>query len=473
MLRTAFLILSGNATASLLLLARNLIVARLIPVEDYGIAATFAVVMAMVEMASAFGLQQQIVQSEDGDDPRFQAALQGFQVLRGVAAGIALFLIAGPIARFLGIPEVIWAYQLLALVPVIKAFEHFDIHRLNRQMRFWPLMLTGGVPALLSLMLAWPLTIWLSDWRVMLYSILAQIAVTALTSHLVAERPYRIVFDRAIMGRSLRFGWPILVNSVLLFLVFQGDKLIVGRVLGMEALAVFAMGMMLTLTPTMVLAKSAQNFFLPQLSRRAAEPGEASVFVALSHAALQASLLNGAFIILAANLIGPYLINSLFAGKYNDLIPLVSLFALLNGIRVFKSGPAQVALARGHTSNAMISNLPRVIALPFAWGILEAGGTLVHILWLGIIAEFVGYFISLALISKRVHIPLFPLWHAAAAVTGFLVLSTGAFGYLWSGSSIESLEHYIFFLAFIVLLATMRNLHRIFLETRNCFGPSL
>jgi hypothetical protein len=82
MFRSALLILSGNAAASLLLLARNLIIARLIPVADYGVASTFAIAMAVVEMASALGLQQQIVQARNGEDPRFQSALQGFQVLR-------------------------------------------------------------------------------------------------------------------------------------------------------------------------------------------------------------------------------------------------------------------------------------------------------------------------------------------------------------------------------------------------------
>ena len=78
MLRKALLILSGNAAASLLLFARNLVIARLIPVEDYGIASTFAIAMSVVEMASQLGLQQMIVQAREGEDPHFQAALQGF-----------------------------------------------------------------------------------------------------------------------------------------------------------------------------------------------------------------------------------------------------------------------------------------------------------------------------------------------------------------------------------------------------------
>ena len=61
--------------------------------------------------------------------------------------------------------------------------------------------------------------------------------MTALVSHLVAERPYRLVLDREIMAESLRFGWPLLVNGVLLFVVFNGDRVIVGHGLGMATLA--------------------------------------------------------------------------------------------------------------------------------------------------------------------------------------------------------------------------------------------
>ena len=400
--RTALLILSGNATASLLLLVRNLLVARLIPVEDYGIAATFAVVMAMVEMASAFGLQQQIVQSKDGDNPRFQAGLQGFQVLRGILAGIVLFLIAGPMARFLGIPEVIWAYQVLALVPVIKAFEHFDIHRFNRQMRFWPMILTGAVPALLSLLLVWPLAMWLGDWRILLYAILAQMSLTAITSHIVAERPYRLIFDRAIMGGSLRFGWPILVNSVLMFLVFQGDKLIVGRVLGMEALAIFAMGMTLTLTPTIIIAKSAQNFFLPQLGIAAGTVRFAEITDRTLQMVTAAAL---AFLVVIL-LLGGLAVHVLLGAKYAALIPLLIWFAIGQTLRLIKGGPSTVALALGHTSNAMIANLARIAVIPLIWIVAVQTGSLRHILILVIIGETLSVLVAFYLLARTLKLKM-------------------------------------------------------------------
>ena len=427
MLRKALIIFSGNSASFALLFARNLIIARMISVADYGIAATFAMAMAVVEMASAFGLQQQIVQSKQGDDPRFQAALQAFQLMRGVAAAAALFALSGPLARFMGIPEVIWAYQLLAVVPVLNALVHFDIHRLNRHMRFGPKILTGILPNFGSLLLIWPLAHLFGDWQIMLWAILAQAALMAVTSHLVAERPYRLVWDRTILAEAFRFGWPLLINAMLMFLVFQGDKLIVGNALGMEALAIFSMGVTLTLTPTLVMAASVQNLLLPRLSQvdRTTVAGRAH-FDRLGRASLQIGVLNGSVLVLHA-------------------------------LRLFKSSPGLVALACGHSSNSMISNMPRVLALPLGWLLVTSGGKMMHLLWLGTAAETVGFVLSMVLLWRRPGLVFGPLWPTAVTAAMFLVLCSVPFpAYLpaW-GLPVGAI------VSFAIMFASMRDLHRL------------
>jgi O-antigen/teichoic acid export membrane protein len=426
MLRSALLILSGNSAASLLLLARNLIVARLIPVEDYGVAATFAVAMAVVEMVSALGLQQQIVQAKEGEDPRFQAALQGFQLLRGILSGALLFFIAVPMADFLGIPEAAWAYQVLAVVPVLNALVHFDIYRLNRQMRFWPLMLTGGIPALLSLLAVWPLARWFGDWQVMLWAILLQAGIAAVTSHLVAERRWQLVFDRAIIGRSLRFGWPLLANGVLLFLVFNGEKLIIGRELGMAALGIFAMGVTLTLTPTLVMARSAQNFFLPQLAPQTNDPGR---FVPLALATLQTVQLFAVLLAMVTFLAGGAFIVLVLGEKYNELVELLTWLAILQSVRMLKAGPAIVALAMGRTGNALVGNLFRVLALPLCWLVAVGSGDLRLIIWIALLAEFIGYCATLWMLRPQLRLRMQGILMPNLAIA--LVLLVMAASTLW------------------------------------------
>jgi len=410
MYRSALLILSGNAFASVLLLARSLIVARLISVEDYGIAATFAVSMAVVEMMSALGLQQQIVQARDGNDPRLQAGLQGFQLLRGMISGAVLFLIAGPVAWFLGIPQVTWAYQLLAVVPILNALVHFDVYRMNRAMVYLPGILTLAVPALFSVLIVWPLAAYLGDWRVMLYAILAQAVLGAITSHIVAKRPYRLLFDRSIMSQSLRFGWPLLANGILLFAVFNGEKLIVGRELGMSELAIFAMGITLTLTPTLVMARSVQSFFLPQLSalhKQGAAGREG--FAHLANATIQAGIVNGTLLVVAVLFFGAPIVQALLGPKYEPLVALLTSLAIVQALRVFKTGSAVVALARGQTGNAMIANLFRVAVLPVAWIVLVQGGSLTEVIWIGTAGEFCGFVASLLLVRYRIGLPMGPM----------------------------------------------------------------
>ncbi len=400
--RKAFFLLSGNSATAILTLARNLLVARMLPVADYGIAATFAITMAVVEMASALGLQQQIIQAKDGDDPRFQAALQGFQVLRGAASALILLAMAHPLAAFLGISEVAWAYQVLAVMPVLNALQHFDMHRMQRRMVFGPVLMTSLLPAVLSLMLIWPLVIWFGDWQAMLWAIVAQGLASMLMSHLVAERPYRLALDRQIMARNLAFGWPLLLNTILLFMVFNGEKLIVGHELGMKALGIFAMGMTLTLTPTLVMAKSATSFFLPRLSAadRATDKGEAR-FQRLGSAVFEIHLIFGSVVVLAVLLLGTPFIGLILGPKYAPLVPLLTLLAVMQGLRVLKGGPSTIALSRAQTSNAMIANLVRVALLPAGFVVAERTGRIDLVIALGIVGEAVGFAIASWLVRRR------------------------------------------------------------------------
>jgi O-antigen/teichoic acid export membrane protein len=417
MLRKAVLIFAGNATASLLLLLRSLLVGRMISVGDFGIAATFALAMAVVEMLSTLGLQQQIVQARDGDEPRLQSALQGFHLLRGVISSLLLLTLAGPIATFMGVPEVAWAYRVMALVPLLGGLTHFDIHRLSRGMNFRPMILSNTLPALGSVLALFVLAIWFGDYRVMLFAILIQAALAALTSHILAERTYRIRLDRKVMLRSLRFGWPLFLNGILLFLVFQGDKIIVGRELGMAPLALLSMGFTLTLAPTLLISRSAQNFFLPQLSAAQDDPVR---FERLATVVMQTVLILGLAMLVGITLIGGPFVMLALGERYAALPPLLVWLALMQAIRVFKVGSSIVALSRGQTGNAMIANLSRAVTLPVAWYAAIHGSDLETIIWIGIAGELVGLVISFALIYLR--LPLSPRRMALPAAGAALVL---------------------------------------------------
>ena len=207
MFRNVALIFSGNVFSAILGLIRNMIVARLLTVEHFGIASTFAISMSIVEMLTSLGMHQLIIQDSKGDDPRLQSGLQGFHLLRGAFSSTLLFLLAGPIAQFMGTGDIVWAYQMLAFIPVLNGMVHFDIYRLQRQLNYIPAILCSTVPALLSVVLIWPLYMIFKDYRVMLGIILAQALASIIISHLFAQRRYHVTLAKDIITHALRFGW--------------------------------------------------------------------------------------------------------------------------------------------------------------------------------------------------------------------------------------------------------------------------
>lgn len=405
MYRSISIILVGNVFSAIALMVRNLMVARLISVEDYGIASTFLLAVALVEMLSALGLQQQLIQSKRGDEPEFQAALQFLNLLKAIVSAAALFLLARPLAEYFSAPQAAWTYQLIALVPLLFGFKHFDTDRLSRQMSFMPMALMNAVPPLCSLVLVWPLYLMFGDYRILLYAILVQALLTVTISHLVAKRAFRMRADWSVLRDSLSFGWPLLLNSGLMFAVLYGERIIVGGQLGLEPLALFAMGFSLALAPAILMANSASSFFLPQLSATS-DPQD---FSTQAMAVIQAHIFMGCFLLVALAIIGGPFIHAVLSEKYAPIVPLLTWLGVTQAVRVWKTGGSVVAMARAHTENAIATNITRVSFLPLAWYMLEQGGSLVQVIWIGLAGEMIGFVLGLALALWRLTLPLRPL----------------------------------------------------------------
>src|SRR2546427_4498591 len=78
---------------------RNVIIARLVSPEDFGIAVTFALTLYFLEMISNLATETLLVQAEDGNDPNFQRAAHLAQAGRSLANALLLFLLAGPVSN--------------------------------------------------------------------------------------------------------------------------------------------------------------------------------------------------------------------------------------------------------------------------------------------------------------------------------------------------------------------------------------
>ncbi|WP_311029150.1 oligosaccharide flippase family protein [Mesorhizobium koreense] len=454
MLRNGIILGASNVVAALLRLGRNILIARLISVEDFGIASTFAIVMSLMETIGNIALDRFLVQRLGGVSTTLQATTQSLQALRGAIGAILLFLIAGPLAAVFGVSDKVWAFQTLALIPLMRGLSHLDLFRFQREMLFWPSIKVDLLSTASSTVAAIPLAMLFHDFRVMLYAIVLQQALFTLMSHFVAERSYRWGWDGSTAREAIQFGWPLLLNSILLFLIFHGDRVLVGSLFGMKELGLFSAAFTVALTPTLVINNTLNTFFLPQLSKSQINTNE---FHRLYVVTSQAALLSGVLLSVLFAFFGPALIKTLYGAKYESAASLLFWLSMMQAIRIGRVGPAIVATAKADTKNPMIANVIRSLFFPIAWIFIQFGFGIITIITISIFGEIFGFFVSLYLISHRLRIAVQPLIFSIFSF--FLVLASSALFTSFSAVKYISIVEFLFLLmSFILFILSMKEL---------------
>lgn len=448
---------------------RNIIVARLITPSDFGIAATFAIALSIVEMLSNLAAEKLIIQSQHGDEERFQATVQSVQFLRGIFSGIILFCVAGIAADLFGVPEATWAFRWLSIIPVFRGLMHQDINRLQRQMRFGPSIFVEVISIGVMTVFAYPLGIWLRDYSCMLLIILAQSALSALLSHVFAERQYRWVFDKIFAKEIFTFGWPLIINSILIFGILQGDRFIIGSAgrlfknstYTLVDLAIYSVAFTLTFAPTMLIASISTSLFLPILSKC---QNEKDKFYRHYKFICEAIALSGGILAIPMVGSGEWIVRIFFGEKYSlNAASLVGWLAVMQSIRIMRIGATLAAMAKGDTKNAMYSNVARSLSLTAVLIIAATGGNIAWIALSGFAGELLAMGVCLWRLQKVQGIEYFACLGPASLVLFFLgIIAAISFSNQFQESMLRSI---VFSCIMIILfmfssIAIFKNLRR-------------
>ena len=140
------LLFSGFAAAQAMSFARNAILGHTLAKGDFGLAAALTLLLQMVESLTDVGVDRLIVQAPDGDEPRFVATQHTALVFRGVLTAALLYLAANFLSHNLDASAAAWAFAAIAVVPLIKGFQHLDVRRAQRLLDNRPYIVAEIVP---------------------------------------------------------------------------------------------------------------------------------------------------------------------------------------------------------------------------------------------------------------------------------------------------------------------------------------
>jgi O-antigen/teichoic acid export membrane protein len=407
---------------------RNMILARLLSKADFGIAAAFAITMSLFEMTSKIGMSRFIVRDPQGGALEFIASAHFVQFSMAILSALVMLGGAWPLTEIFGLGDHRWAFMSLAAIALLKGFENLDARRQERDLRFTPTMAIEVVPQVVILLLTWPLAKFFGDFRAMLALLVTKELISCITSHVVANHRYKLLFHREYVTRMVRFGWPLLVTGFLSFLVMQGGQFLVGAFFTMPELGAYAAASTLTMAPTFLFGRVFNSLMLPILAR------DQNDTAAFHNRYLQCVGVLSVFSVfgLICFIIGAEgLMRLVYGSKYAGGGVILAWLAAANALRNVRLAPALAAIARGDSKNEMYATGCRVLGIVIALIAAIAHQPLWVIAASGVAGELIACFASFVLLQRRDGIQISEhsgaiAWVICAAAGSFFIARSAA-----------------------------------------------
>lgn len=345
-LRGSAITAGAYAGSQALRLASNLILARLLFPEAFGLMALVSVVLVGLSMFSDMGLGPAISRSPRGDDPAFLNTAWTLAVARGAVLWLAASALAVPLAAFYAAPDLATLIPVAALSLLIQGFSPTRVDTANRHLllgRVTALDLASqavGILAMVALAFATG-----SVWSLVLGAILGSLARLALMWTALPGPPNRLAWESAAGRELLQFGKWILAATVCGFLLAQGDRLILGAYLTLGELGLYNIGYFLASFPWLLGGAVTMRVMIP-LYRDEPPGAKAANAARVRH--LRMGLTGGLITLLALMAFaGTWIVGLLYDPRYASAGEIVVLVACVQMPLVIGMTYDQVALADG------------------------------------------------------------------------------------------------------------------------------
>jgi O-antigen/teichoic acid export membrane protein len=347
-------------------LLRFVLLARLLGVQELGLAAMLILTSQFFQAISDTGSDRFLVQDARGDEPTMQGFVQLVLTLRGVLIALALVVFARPAAMLYHEPQLAISLVGLALAPLIGGLVHLDFRRVQRHGDFRPESWGVILSETLSLVASTVAAFVTRDHTAVIYGLVVRSLVLVVVSHITATRPYRWGFDRTEGMRFSAYAAPLFLNGLLLFFGSQGDRLVVGSGLGAAALGYYSAILLLIYYPSGILIRFMAGVSLPQIARVRDDP---------ARYAIETRRFAGRTMLLALGmavgfaLVAPIFTPLFYGKKFAQPLQIFALIGVLQSARYLRVWPTTVANSVGRSPIILYNNIARMIGLPLALGI--------------------------------------------------------------------------------------------------------
>lgn len=256
----------SSAVWNLMSLIRSIVLARLLTPEIFGIWAICMTLNRGLTVFSETGFASALIQRQDRAEEARDTAFT-LLILRG--AMLCLITIAAA-PLFSGFYEIDILQPLISVIAIaffISGFHNINTILQQKELRYHRLALLDQLTIVLGFVFVVTAAYYYRNAWALAAGHVFTAAVTVVLSYLIIPGRPRLAFNKKLARELFHYGKFVGAAGIVIFITLELDNLVIGKVLGMEALGLYAVAYMLANLPATQLAKVISGVMLPAYSK--------------------------------------------------------------------------------------------------------------------------------------------------------------------------------------------------------------
>ncbi|MBQ6350668.1 MAG: lipopolysaccharide biosynthesis protein [Methanobrevibacter sp.] len=219
----------------------ELILARLLTPDDFGLIALVTVLISILNVFVDSGLGNALIQKKDADDLDFSSVFW-FNIVWCIALYGLVYIIAPAFAKFYGKLQLIDVIRVLGLQIIISGVKNVQLAFVSRKMQFKRFFLSSLGGTIISAGIG----IWMAYhnygvWALVFQQVFNSLVSTIILWIIVEWRP-RYLFSIKRLASLLSFGWKLLASALINTTYNEIRQLIIGKYYSSSDLAFYNRG---------------------------------------------------------------------------------------------------------------------------------------------------------------------------------------------------------------------------------------
>jgi O-antigen/teichoic acid export membrane protein len=255
----------GSFAENLLRFIRNIILARLLAPDAFGLMATIMAIAAAAEAFAEVGLTQSIIQNKKGADKEFLNVIWWFSTFRGTFLYIIVFFAAPFIADFLNKPEATLILRIALIVILLRGLISPKIYLLQKELKFTRWVLLTQSASILGIVAAITSAFYLRNVWALVLGYVAETFLIFLFSYIFYPHIPKLQINLSHAKDIMSFSRKVFGLPILMVLYSQVDNFVIGKVISLSTLGLYYLARSLSNMSTTIFSKISA-VFLPAFS---------------------------------------------------------------------------------------------------------------------------------------------------------------------------------------------------------------